>query len=329
METPQTLSEELFCSNLPTRPDPGIGKILVTGASGYIGGRLVRELLARGYKVKVMVRSNPQVYKNQWPEVEVAMADVLDIERLKSALDGVEAAYYLIHSLYLGPKAFESTDIKAADNFAKAAAEKKVKRIIYLGGLGDVKSHLSHHLTNRIDVAIRLIMGEVPVTTLRAAVIIGSGSASYEIVHHLVKRLPILLIPPWAKSKCQPIAVSDVIKYLVGVLEVPETSGKYFDIGGKDILKYEDMMRTFARVINKKMLFIPVPFNNVKFYSYFSSLITPLPYTLISCLIESLQNEVISQDESIRKLLPFEPISYEYAIRQALPREPKYAKNPL
>lgn len=312
------IDKDLFCRDLRTTPNPEMGKILVTGASGYIGGTLIRELSARGYKVRAMVRSNPDTYEKQWPGVEVVRADALDIESLRTAFDGIEAAYYLIHSLYLGPKSFESTDIKAADNFTKAASEKGVKRIIYLGGLGDIRSHLSHHLTNRIDVAIRLIMGDVPVTTVRAAVIIGSGSASYEIIHHLVKKLPVLLIPPWAKSKCQPISVRDVVKYLVGVLEVPETAGKYFDIGGRDILTYEEMMRTFARAINKRILFIPVPFNNIAFYSYFASLIAPLPYTLIRCLIESLQNEVVSQDDSIRIFIPLDLLSYKESVIKAV-----------
>ena len=270
--------------------------------------------------MRVMVRANPQAYKNQWPEVEVAVADALNIDHLKDALNGVDVAYYLIHSLCLGPKDFESTDKKVADNFASAAAEKKVKRIIYLGGLGNVSSYLSHHLSSRIDVAIRLIMGEVRVTTLRAAVIVGSGSASYEIVYHLVKRLPVLLVPPWAKSMCQPIAVRDVIKYLVGVLEVSETAEKYFDIGGEDVLTYENMLKIFAKILDRKIIFIPAPFNNTEFYAYFTSLIAPPPYALVKCLIESLQNDAVCQDNSIRNFLPFDPISYTGSIIEALRR---------
>lgn len=311
-------SEALFCHDLPTKPVPTTGRILVTGASGYIGGRLVHELLARGYRVRLMVRGEPDRYKSRWPEAEVAVADALNMEHLKAALDGVDVAYYLIHSLCLGPKEFESTDMKVASNFAHASQEKRIKRIIYLGGLGDVRSYLSHHLSDRIDVAIKLMMSEVPVTTIRAAIIIGSGSASYEMIYHLVKKMPVLMVPPWAKSKCQPVAVRDVIKYLIGVLEVPGTAGQYFDIGGKDILTYENMLKIFAKVLNKKTIFIQVPFNNVAFYSYFTSLLTPPPYSLIRCLMESLQNDVVCQDDSIKKFLSFEPVSYEDALEQAL-----------
>jgi uncharacterized protein YbjT (DUF2867 family) len=301
--------KEFFCADLPTKPVVDMGKVLVAGASGYIGSKLISELLARGYKVKAMVRSNPHTYQSQWPAAEVVVADALNIESLRSAFDGVDVVYYLIHSLCLGPKKFESTDLKAADNFAQVAKEKNVKRIIYLGGLGDVRSHLSHHLSSRIDVAIRLIMGKVPVTVVRAAIIIGAGSASYEMIYHLIKNLPLLLVPPWARTKCQPISVSDVLKYLVGILETPETAGHYFDIGGKDVLTYRDMLSTLSGLLTKKTLFIPVPFSNTAFYSYFSSLLTPTPYPLIRCLMESLQNDVVCLDESIKGFIPFEPIS--------------------
>jgi uncharacterized protein YbjT (DUF2867 family) len=231
-------NENFFCHDLPSEPRKDTGKILVTGASGYIGGRLVPELLARGYQVRVMVRAASPVYKELWPDAEIVVADALDMARLQMALEDVDTAYYLIHSLLLGPKGFASADVQAAIHFRKAAEEKQIKRIIYLGGLGDTRTKLSSHLQSRIQVAEELKRGKVPVTILRAAIIIGSGSASYEIIQHLVRRLPIILIPRWAMTKCQPIAIRDVIKYLVGVLEIPETSGKFFDIGGKDILSY-------------------------------------------------------------------------------------------
>jgi len=231
-------NENIFCHNLPSQPRADIGKVLVTGASGYIGGRLVPELLARGYSLKVMVRAASPIYKEHWPEAEIVVADALNIESLRAALEDVDTAYYLIHSLLLGPKEFASADVQAARNFRMVAEEKKVKRIIYLGGLGDTHTQLSTHLESRIQVAQELKRGKVPVTILRAAIIIGSGSASYEIIQNLIRKLPVILVPRWAKTKCQPIAIRDVVKYLVGVLEMKEASGKSFDIGGNDILSY-------------------------------------------------------------------------------------------
>ncbi|MHB9097777.1 MAG: NAD(P)H-binding protein, partial [Syntrophales bacterium] len=227
---------DLFCHDLPSKPLAGMGTVLVTGASGYIGGRLVPELLARGYKIRIMVRAPSPIYQEQWPNVEVVAADALKVDQLKTALRGIDTAYYLIHSLLLGHKEFATADIQAAVNFRIAAEANQVKRIIYLGGLGDTQSKLSQHLQSRIHVAEELRKGTVHVTALRAAIIIGSGSASYEIIQHLVKKIPVMLIPRWAMTKCQPIAIRDVIKYLVGVLEIPETSGGSFDIGGNDIL---------------------------------------------------------------------------------------------
>ncbi|MDP1854331.1 MAG: SDR family oxidoreductase [Candidatus Omnitrophota bacterium] len=314
-------SGDFFSGGLQSQPLSGVGKILVTGASGYIGGRLVPELLARGYKVRAMVRGEPDVYKNLWPQAEVVVANALKVEDLRRAFEGVEVIYYLIHFLSLGPKEFEAADIKAAKNVREAAEEKQVKRIIYLGGLGDVRNPLSSHLRSRIEVAEELKRARLGVTILRAAVIIGSGSASYEIIQHLVKELPVLFIPHWAKNKCQPIAIRDVIKYLVGVLETPDTLGRSFDIGGKDILTYEEMLKVLVGLLNKKTIFIASPFSYISFYAYFASLVTPVPHTITQCLMEGLKNEVVCQDDSIKKLIPFEPISYKEAIVRAMSRE--------
>lgn len=302
-------------------PDLHMGKILVTGASGYIGGRLFPELLIRGYHVRVMVRQETPLYKNLWPQVEVVVADALDRIQLKNALTGIDTAYYLIHSLYLGPKAFSIADIRAAANFREVAQDEKVKRIIYLGGLGDVRVPLSTHLRSRIEVAEELKKGTVSTTILRAAVIIGSGSASYEIIQHLARKFPLLLIPPWAKNRCQPIGVRDVIRYLIGVLETPGTAGRDFDIGGREILTYEKMLRIIVRVLHKKTLFIPYPFSMIRLFAYFTSLITPLPNAITQCLMEGLSNEVVCRDQSIKKFLAFEPNSYRTAIVRAMRRE--------
>jgi uncharacterized protein YbjT (DUF2867 family) len=314
-------SDILVCEDLITRPLPDAGKILVTGASGYIGGRLVPELLARGYDVRVMVRAYFRVYRDRWPGAEIVVADAMDRAGLRRAMDGVDIAYYLIHSLLLGPSRFEQADIQAAVNFRKAAEDNSLNRIIYLGGLGDSRTSQSHHLRNRIEVAENLKAGSIPVTILRAAVVIGSGSVSYEIIRSLVKRIPVIPVPPWARNHCQPIGIRDVIKYLVGVLETPETIGRSFDIGGRDVLPYEFILRTFADIINKRVVFFPVPFSYIPFYSYAVSLLTPVPMQIILCLMEGLKDEVYCRNNEIRELIPFEPLNYREAIIRALTRE--------
>ncbi len=314
-------NDDLFCHDLPTRPRPEMGKILVSGATGYIGGRLVPELLARGYQVRVMVRAASPEHAYRWPEAEIVVADALHPESLRVAMDGIHAAYYLIHSLHLGRKEFDTTDTLAAQNFREAAEDRAVQRIIYLGGLGDIKSPLSRHLRSRMEVAKELNRGTIPTTNLRAAIIIGSGSASYEIIEHLVKNLPILFIPPWARTKCQPIGVRDVVKYLVGVLEVPEATGKSYDVGGKDILTYSEMVRILADLCGKKRLFLPIPFSSIGLCAYMASLFTPVPARITWCLMEGITTEVICQHDDIKRILPFEPLSYKEALIRAMSRE--------
>jgi uncharacterized protein YbjT (DUF2867 family) len=314
-------NDDLFCTDLPSKFQPSMGKILVTGATGYIGGRLVPELLARGYKVRVMVRAASPEHSDLWPGAEVVVADVLKIDSLRMAFDGIDTAYYLIHSLLLGPSNFESADIIAARNFSTISAEAKIKRIVYLGGLGDVRNPLSSHLRSRVEVAEELKRGGTPATVLRAAIIVGSGSASYEIIKHLVEKLPMIFVPSWAKNRCQPIAIRDVIKYLVGVLETQETIGRSYDIGGDDILTYEMMLKTYRDIIQKRVIFTPFPFSNIKIYAYIASLITPVPHQITRCLMEGLKNEVICKDRIIRDLIPFQTLSYKEAIIRAMSRE--------
>ena len=310
-----------FCHDLPSKPRPDIGKVLVTGASGYIGGRLVPELLARGYDVRVMVRAPSPEYAQRWPGAEIAVADALHIDELRAALQHIHTAYYLIHSLLLGPKEFMVADVHAAINFRRAASANGINQIIYLGGLGDIHGMLSDHLWSRMEVAKALREGNVPVTVLRAAVIIGSGSASYEMIEHLVKNCPVIPVPKWAKSKGQPIAIRDVIKYLVGVLEMAGTAGKTFDIGGKEILSYREMMKTLAELLHKKRLFLIIPFSPFGFYAYLGSLITPVPAPIVQCLLEGLKNDVVCQNQDIRRYLPFDTITYREALVRAMSRE--------
>lgn len=314
-------NDDFFCRDLPSRPRPEIGPILVTGATGYIGGRLVPELLDRGYRVRVMARAASPELQERWPEAEIVTADALDTVSLKKALDGVHAVYYLIHSLHLGRKEFESADIQAAVNFRKAAEEKNVKRIIYLGGLGDAKSPLSPHLRSRMRVAEELNLGKVPTTNLRAAIIIGSGSASYEIIQHLTRNLPVLPVPSWANTRCQPISVRDVIKYLVGVLEVAETTGQSYDIGGRDVLSYRQMLDTLGGLRGRRHFFVPSPISNIAFHSYAISLFTPVPAEVTRCLMEGITNDVVCQNDDIKRLLPFEPLSYKESLVKAMSRE--------
>lgn len=313
--------EDPLCRDLPTEPDPRFGRVLVTGAMGYIGGRLVPELAARGYKVRVMIRAPLPGTRELWPGVEVVVADALEKESLYAALEGVDTAYYLIHSMLLGPQEFARADAQAASNFRSVADECRVKRIIYLGGLGDVRSDLSTHLRSRMEVARELESGTTPVTILRAAIIIGSGSASYEIIKDLAVRLPVIVIPRWLRSKCQPISIRDVIKYLVGVLEVAGTSGKTFDIGGNEVMTYRRMMEIVEEVLQRKRLFITLPFISMRVFAYLASILTPVPGPITLCLLEGLKNDVVCQDDSIKEFLDFEPVSYRESIVRAMTRE--------
>ena len=313
-----TFNDSMYCSDLPTTPRSGSGKILVSGASGYIGGRLVPELLERGYRLRVMVRTHSPEFKQKWPEAEIVVADAMDIDSLDDAFKGVHTAYFLIHSLLMGPEKLAQQEVIAAENFRKKAEKHKLQRIIYLCGLGNIKSSLSSHLSSRMKVAEILQKGSVPVTILRAAIIIGSGSASYEIIMNLVKNMPFMLIPKWANTLCQPIGIRDVIKYLVGSLEKDETIGRQFDIGGKDVLSYISMIKTIATIMDKKCYLIPSPISNYKLYAYFAGLVTPVPAQITMCLFEGGKNEVVCQDNDILNIIKFEPLYFKESISRAI-----------
>ena len=309
------------CRDLPSKPQPQLGRILVTGASGYIGGRLIPELLARGYDVRLMVRGNGEGYRARWPATEVVETDTFDRAGLRRALTGIHTAYFLIHSLQLGRKSFEEAEITSAESFRDVAAECGVQRIIYLGGLGDSERSRSRHLRSRAEVGKVLRSGKVPVTSVRAAVIIGSGSASYEILRHLVTRLRVIPLPRTARNACQPISIRDVIKYLVGVLENQDTAGRLFDVGGVEILSYKEMLKIFASVRKHRTLLLDTGLPYIKPMAYLAGLLTPVPAQITFCLMEGLKDESVCRNMDIRRYVPFEPIPYREAIVRALARE--------
>lgn len=289
--------------------------ILVAGATGFIGKRLVTALLAEGFRVRVVVRSHGRQFPH---EVETIPGDLLDRSSLDSVLDGIDTAFYLVHSMAAGRAGFERRDRQAAENFVSAANRTGLRRAIYLGGLGETGSGLSKHLASRLEVAEILKSGNFMTTVLRAAIIIGSGGASYEIIRALVERLPVMITPKWVSTSCQPIAVRDVIRYLTGCLLDERTSGDTFDIGGPEILTYREMMQRFARIRNRKILIIPVPFLTPRLSSYWVGLVTPAKPSVAIPLIEGLRNEVICRDKRIRELLPIPLTPFDESIRIAM-----------
>ncbi|MBI5483850.1 MAG: NAD(P)H-binding protein [Deltaproteobacteria bacterium] len=296
----------------------GSGTVLVTGASGFIGRRLTKTLLDSGHSVRAMVRSqNAQLADG----AERVAGDMLVPATLDPVLDGIDCAYYLVHSMAGGRAGFERRDREAAGNFTRAAERAGVRRVIYLGGLGETGDQLSEHLRSRLEVADILHAGKFSTTFLRAAVIVGAGGASFELVRGLVKRLPVMITPRWVSTKCQPIAVNDVISYLAGCLADERTAGRTFDIGGPEVMTYREMMERFARLEGKRLYIIPVPVLTPRLSSYWVALFSPVPPSVSMPLIEGLGNEVVCRDNSIRDLIPLQLTNYDDAIRQALLEE--------
>ncbi len=297
-------------------------RVLVTGATGYIGGRLVPELLARGHEVRSAARTPAKLDGRPWRgDVEVVEADVFDPPSLALACQDIDAVYYLVHSMDGAKGGFAERDREAAANLRDAAVAADVSRIVYLGGLGQDDGDLSDHLTSRHEVGRTLADGPVPVTELRAAIIIGSGSASFEMLRHLVEVLPVMTTPKWVSTRCQPIAVRDVLHYLAGVLDVPATAGRILEIGGPDVMTYADLMQTYAEVAGlRRRIILPIPVLTPGLSSLWVGLVTPLPTGLARPLVDSLVNEVVVRDDAIRELVPRTTIPFRESLRLALTR---------
>jgi len=299
--------------------------VLVTGASGFIGSHLVSALVEQGHRVRAMTR-HPDRFDGAG---EPVYGDVADPASLRAALADTSAAYYLVHSL--ASDDFEQKDAAAALAFGHAAAEAGLEQIIYLGGLGEVDDRLSAHLRSRRDVEQFLAVGGVPVTVLRAAVVIGHGGISWEITRQLVDQLPAMVTPRWVNTRTQPIALIDVIRYLVGVLANPDAIGRVFEVGGPEVLRYVDMMRRAAAIQNDRTLpILPVPLLTPRLSSMWLALITDVDLATARNLIDSMNNEVVVRDGAIEQLLPGELVGYDDAVRIALAdraRDPSIASS--
>jgi uncharacterized protein YbjT (DUF2867 family) len=287
-------------------------QVLIAGASGFVGSSLTEALEAGGYSVLAMTR-HPNTYAGAGKPI---FGDVYDPDSLRSALADADAAYYLVHSL--AREDFVKKDAAAARSFGTAAADAGLERVIYLGGLGLDDANLSAHLKSRREVEHLLASGGVPTTVLRAAIVIGNGGISWEITRQLVAHLPVMIVPKWTTTRTQPIALADVVRYLVGVLEPEAAKGRVFEIGGPEVLTYAEMMRRVARLRHHRQLhMLPVPLLTPRLSSYWLSLVTDVDTATARNLVDSMSNEVVVSDYSIAEIVPGMPMGYDDAVREA------------
>ncbi|HLZ37059.1 MAG TPA: SDR family oxidoreductase [Mycobacteriales bacterium] len=297
-------------------------RMLVTGATGYIGGRLVPRLLDEGHIVRALARDPGRLRDLPWRAgVEVAQADVTDPVALRAALDGVDVAYYLVHAIGTGPR-FAERDRLAARTFAAAAADAHLRRVVYLGGLAPTGA--SAHLRSRGEVGDILLRGGVPAAVLQAAVILGSGSASFEMLRYLTERLPAMVTPRWVSTRIQPIAVRDVLHYLVGAATLPPEVNRRFDIGGPDVLTYAEMIQRYAAVAGlPRRWIVPVPVLTPRLSGLWVQVVTPVPNAIARPLVDSLRSEVVCREHDIARWVPDPPsglLGFDEAVRLALRR---------
>jgi len=301
-------------------------RCLVTGVTGYIGGRLVPELLAAGHEVRVLARHPERLSDRTWVDrVEVIAGDAGDPEVAHEALQGIDVAYYLLHSLMSG-EGFEEVERRVARTFAAAARDEHVGRIVYVGALlPDLPvDELSEHFRSRAEVSDIFRLGDVPTIELRAAVIIGSGSASFEMLRYLTERLPVMVTPRWVRMRTQPIAIRDVLRYLVGAATMPDDVSRAFEIGGPDILTYEQMMQRYAAVAGlRRRVILPINVLSPSLSSHWVNVVTPVPKAIARPLVESLKHESVCREHDITSLIP-DPVGglvpFDEAVRLALTR---------
>jgi uncharacterized protein YbjT (DUF2867 family) len=291
--------------------------ILLTGATGYVGGRLLEALVAAGHRVRCLVRRPDRLRIPGGAEVEAVAGDLLDPASLRRALPGVHTAYYLVHSMG-SVGSFEEQDRKAARNFADAARDFRISRIVYLGGLGETSANLSAHLRSRHEVGEILRSSSIPVIEFRASIVIGSGSLSFEMIRALVERLPVLITPRWVSVPAQPIGIQDLLTYLLAALELPGAESRVFEIGGADQVSYGDLMLEYARQRGLRRLIVPVPVLTPRLSSLWLGLVTPLHVRVGRRLIDSIRHPTVVRDRSALTEFKIRPMGYREAIAAAL-----------